>query len=411
MSVMGNVTTLPVGPAPTLDLDFVAQRFSVNGKEQNYADLISHTRASSATYFDRGGVMRLAAPNQPRFDYDPVTGAYRGLLIEEQRTNTFTNSANLALMNLNAGATWEEAPLMAPDGQLAARVLKMNGPASSGVYRTNASANAGQQVWSVSARAITGNGLLRLQLSGTSYAATYYVDFDLINNKIVRSSGATGFINKLSEDGTYRLALTSPVDNPATPGHNVCVYAGDTTAKSFAVWGGQLEAGTFPTSYIPTTTAAATRAGPVILQKDTSWFRSEGTLYAEFVSNGIGIGNTSAAVYFCTAGNPSSNVIVIRNGTTAGDINAVFSSGSMKGRSGAQFGNIVRTCLALRDKDMAFAVDGGTVVTSSAIGMAAPSYFGLGFAVSMQQWLNGYLRRVLFVPSRLINSRLQEITR
>lgn len=53
---------------------------------------ITFTRASSATYFNSSGVLTSAANNAPRFDYDPVTLAARGLLIEEQRTNILLNS-------------------------------------------------------------------------------------------------------------------------------------------------------------------------------------------------------------------------------------------------------------------------------------------------------------------------------
>ena len=49
---------------------------------------VTFTRASTATYFDATGTMQTAAANTPRWDYDPVTHALNGLLIEEQRTNS-----------------------------------------------------------------------------------------------------------------------------------------------------------------------------------------------------------------------------------------------------------------------------------------------------------------------------------
>jgi hypothetical protein len=51
------------------------------------------TRASLGWYFNSAGVLTSAAINTPRFDYDPVTLAPRGLLLEEARTNLFLNSA------------------------------------------------------------------------------------------------------------------------------------------------------------------------------------------------------------------------------------------------------------------------------------------------------------------------------
>jgi hypothetical protein len=56
---------------------------------------LTFSRASTATYFDSSGTMQTATTNAPRFDYDPVTHALRGLLIEEQRTNSLLNSTAL----------------------------------------------------------------------------------------------------------------------------------------------------------------------------------------------------------------------------------------------------------------------------------------------------------------------------
>src|ERR1700760_5005365 len=75
---------LQASTAPSLDLNFI------NGSA--FDPRISFARASSATYFDNTGIMRVAATNVPRVDYDPITLAVRGLLIEEQRTNLIPNA-------------------------------------------------------------------------------------------------------------------------------------------------------------------------------------------------------------------------------------------------------------------------------------------------------------------------------
>lgn len=55
-------------------------------------DIITFTRASAATRINSAGVMESVAANVPRIDYDPVTLAVRGILLEEQRTNLLLNS-------------------------------------------------------------------------------------------------------------------------------------------------------------------------------------------------------------------------------------------------------------------------------------------------------------------------------
>jgi hypothetical protein len=40
------------------------------------------SRNGTATYFDKDGVLKTAAANEPRFDFDPLTGLFKGVLVE-----------------------------------------------------------------------------------------------------------------------------------------------------------------------------------------------------------------------------------------------------------------------------------------------------------------------------------------
>ena len=72
------------GVRPTLDVPLLGG--SLDSR-------FTFTRASIGWHFSSAGVLTSAAINAPRFDYDPVTLAPRGLLLEEPRTNLFLNSA------------------------------------------------------------------------------------------------------------------------------------------------------------------------------------------------------------------------------------------------------------------------------------------------------------------------------
>jgi len=68
---------------PTLSLNFL---------DGTLDSRVTFTRSTTATFVGSNGLIQSAAINDPRFDYDPVTLAPRGLLIEEQRQNLLLNS-------------------------------------------------------------------------------------------------------------------------------------------------------------------------------------------------------------------------------------------------------------------------------------------------------------------------------
>jgi len=73
-----------------------------------FADLITFTRSTTATFVGSNGLIQSAAINAPRFDFDPVTLAPLGLLMEEQRVNLLLNSdilgTNLSTQNVTVTA-------------------------------------------------------------------------------------------------------------------------------------------------------------------------------------------------------------------------------------------------------------------------------------------------------------------
>jgi len=85
---------------PTLNLDFA--------NSQTVDPRITFTRTSTATRVNNKGLIESVDANVPRIDYDPVTLACKGLLIEEARTNLLLNStingANLATQSVTVTA-------------------------------------------------------------------------------------------------------------------------------------------------------------------------------------------------------------------------------------------------------------------------------------------------------------------
>ena len=80
--------------AATLSLNFLA---GLNDSRITYSGGTNGTRVNSS------GV--IVAATTPRFDYNPVTHAARGLLVEESRTNLILNNTAMSTQNVTTAAT------------------------------------------------------------------------------------------------------------------------------------------------------------------------------------------------------------------------------------------------------------------------------------------------------------------
>ncbi len=187
-------------------------------------------------------------------------------------------------------------------------------------------------------------------------------------------------------------------------------YTGDGTSGLF-IWGAQLEAGAFPTSYIPTTTAAATRAADSAVVTPISSFynQAEGTLFAETsVTSDIAGGrdvvtfNSDIAnnwIGLRWAGNTQAQFAVVADNVTHVSIAA----------SGYTAAGVYKRIGVYKVDDFAQAIN-GTVVGTDTSG-TLPVVSRLVFAASGNQvTLNGHIRKIAYWPKRLTDTLLQQLT-
>jgi hypothetical protein len=224
----------------------------------------------------------------PRFDYNPSTLAAQGLLIEESRTNLLTYSEDQTNSNWSKiGATISANSTTAPDAQLTADTLVED--TSTGTHRSVGLATiTNTTVYTVSAFAKQA-GRTHFRLAAGS-GLTGEVIANLSNGTVASSSGATNPSVQNVGNGWYRVSFTTAASTSTSgqlsvqlvQGTSTTSYTGDGTSGVY-VWGAQLEAGAFPTSYIPTTTTALTRAADVASVNTLSpWYNaSASTIYAE----------------------------------------------------------------------------------------------------------------------------------
>jgi hypothetical protein len=395
---------------PSFALDFVNGTNALDPR-------ITFTRASTATFFNSAGVLTSAAIDVPRFDYNPSTLAAQGLLIEEARTNLCLQSEDWGSATWSkSGSTITANATTAPTGTTVADKLVED--TSTGTHITTQSISLGGSVdnsayvISVFAKA---SERTRCQLFDNAQASSGITSFDLSNGTVVSGTGTITAVG----NGWYRCSvfplkstsITSTLTIRLISTGTTTSYTGDGTSGIF-VFGAQLEVGAFPTSYIPTTTTALTRAADVASVNTLSpWYNaSAGTLYAEF-----SIPAATASRSQATFGDGTSNerMIISNNTSLTGTAWRIVDGGVDQAdiNNAGSFANnaTVKVAGAYAVNDFATSQGGGTVGTdtSGTLPTVTTLYLGSNGAAS---YASSYLRRITYYPRRLSNAELQAIT-
>jgi hypothetical protein len=188
-----------------------------------------------------------------------------------------------------------------------------------------------------------------------------------------------------------------------------------TSGDEIDVWGFQLEAGAFPTSYIPTTTTALTRAADVASVNTLSpWYNAaEGTLFAEAQWNAPSAVVQQFASQF--AGDTSNYIAIYKESSPANMTARVRQSGANQAylyTTGTASANTTyKNAITYSASGFSACTNAGTVQTAPAGTIPTVSSLGLGKATytnSVQ--LNGYLRRISYYPRVLSSAELQALT-
>ncbi|MEN9761280.1 MAG: hypothetical protein RI906_1106 [Pseudomonadota bacterium] len=403
--------------------------------DRSFSDIITFTRASSATYFDATGTLQTATTDVPRFDYDPSTLAAQGLLIEEARTNILTQSTNFSSGWSITAATLTANVTASPDGTTNAASIIENLTTSVRALSQSATITAGQTITASLFVKQTGGATrhFRIQISSNAGANGFRAYFDLATNT-VNSSVAFGTGTLVANsavitpirNGWYRISVSGTVDPAATSASSIgfmqdtaggsASYTGNGTSGLF-LWGAQLEAGAFPTSYIPTTTTALTRAADVASVNTLSpWYNATATtLYTEFntpVPTTVTASAVVAGFDDGTANNRFSNFYTSNTGVIAANQTiAGAPSFTISGASGLTLSNVQKAAARYQAGSYAMSVNGAAAVTD-AFASAPPTVNTLRFGLRPSgTQANMWLRRVTVYPRGMSNAELQAITK
>ena len=409
---------------PSLDLRFADNKSLVDATTGQ--NLVTFTRASSGTFVDSAGVIQTAATDAPRFDHNPTTGESLGLLVEEQRTNLLLRSEEFGDASWTKGnASITANSIAAPNGTLTgAKIVEDTSSATHYARRsTSPTINTNPITFSVYVKAAERIYVGLAIQEATTFTRQSNVNFNL-GSGTANTVGNIGGAGSASAtiipvgNGWYRCTLTTTLGGTDTnalswiyvstsSGFN---YTGDGTSGIY-LWGAQLEAGAFPTSYIPTTTAAVTRSADVASITGSAfsgWYRQdEGTVFAEGSTF-----NTSAASCLVSIDDTTvSNRIQLRRSPDASKLRMVSSGGAIDATltTGTALGlNKIAAGVAVSNQNLVSNGVLATGITSIApMPTVTQARIGSGTASSV---FNGTIRRLTYWPQRLANSTLQQIT-
>lgn len=358
--------------------------------------------------------LQTASSGSARFDHDPVTGESKGLLIEEARTNLIDYSEDFTGYNLG-NTLLSSDTVIAPDGTLTAAKLYEDTISSQYRIRKDVSVTAGTATYSIYVKKAQKQYFsIYPQNAGTAYAI-----FDLDSTSII-DTGGTDYLDSAIEDvgnGWYRCAISLDVttgtletylylssDTVAAP-----TYTGDGYSGIY-IWGAQLEAGSFATSYIPTSGSQVTRSADSADMTGTnfsSWFRQdEGTVYVDF--SAVDDGNSARVLNF-DSGNDNDTRAVFLSGTSSKIYNRANATTDINAAVVASLE--AKVAFGYANNDSAGSGNGSTIVSDNECYISPKiNALRIGRRRSNTNRMNGTIKKIAYYPLRLTNAELQALT-
>jgi hypothetical protein len=437
-------TFVPQATGLVLYRDFVADK-QLNGPNSTYriGPSINFIRNSQATYINSLSTITTAIVNEPRFNYTP-SGQYLGLLIEDQVTNLVPYSTDFTQTWSSPSSGVTVTPnvtgIIAPDGTETAtllqpttafdfHVLSWNGtpaPAQGDPNPIIDLYNRSIFVKKETARYV----VISCSPEPSAFAGGGNPDFESVSNIFdLDLPGFTELSVPIASyepyiNGWYRLDLRRLSSNTNTnrltigvsngPTFNDIKFAGDNNNLSGVyIWGGQVEEGPDPTSYIFTNGSAAARAADNAFIEGSSFtsiFNLSGGTYfttlkhnSIFDSRSIATFTSDNGIKYLTLGtNVSGDFHTFTNTSSPTSLKTSIINAN-------QFYN-----LAIGFEENNFALYQNNTLADSLTAGSLPQLpfrivrYELG-QLNNTKYLNGHIQKLGYYPTRLANEQLSAL--
>ncbi len=360
--------------------------------------------------------------NVPRLTYQNGGGGCPSLLLEKQSTNLVTYSEQFD----NADWTKLQTSISAnsvtsPDGTTNADTLTADGSSNEHQLRSTGifTITSGQAyTTSIFAKAGT-NNFVQLIGSGAIFSATTYANFNIATGVIGDvGAGTTAKIDNLG-NGWYRCSMIATAISTTSTNtflfnivtSNTAIRGeSNTLSTSVYVWGAQVEASSYPTSYIPTTSASATRVADTCFKTGITSLigQTEGVMFVDWNFTGNYDVSGILAIQLIT-GSSFAYIYIQSSGSL---IFELWDNGFQQSIMTSTIGAIGRKKMAFayKQNDFAAYMNGTQLATDTSGTVGAMGSLYVGGGNTSNYAINGGMNQAILFPTRLTNAELASIT-
>jgi hypothetical protein len=342
--------------------------------------------------------------NIPRLDY--TNGSCPSILVEPQRTNVLTYSQDFT------NSAWAKSDVTITANSIISPSGILNGskiiPNSNNTFHAfYESVPTGVYSFSIYAKA-GGETTFSMWVNDFSKRAI----FDLSSGTITSSNVTNSTITNVG-NGWYRCTVydTTSTSFVAVYGRNGGNFVGN-GVDGIYFWGGQVEAGAYPTSYIPTTSASVTRNADVISKTGISSLIgvNQGSIYLNFDAIGINGGGGNYLFDLSDNINFDSNRIAVY---WSSDNNLVLFYGyggtySSQSHS-VNFATTKKIAVRWTSTQIQIIIN-GVAKTAVTYGNSSPTKLDLGHRFSNNEMLGVKIKECVLFNTTISTAQLEQLT-
>lgn len=388
--------------------------------DEDISSLLTFSRGAGAWYWNSAGYLSLATNNQARIEYDPLTGERLGLLMEPSRTNLLLRSGEFnttpwvvtrATVSQDTGPTptavaWNYSDKLTDNTQ--ANTHHVSQPvtlAASTNYMFKVIAKAAEL--NHVAMTVVSPGMTQVDVrvnlttgavvAGTAFTRITRFGWVEIDVPFTTVTGGASTVYIGTDNGTTNN------------------YAG-TGTNGLYLFGADVQAGAFPSSYILTTTATGTRpADACSMTISDRWAQDEATIYVE--ADYLAGSDKRPGLRFAlevSDGTDANAIRIVNNSSLrlsaqvrTNSVNEVLLNGASPSNT-----SMTRAAFAVKANSAAHATDGGSAGLDGSVNM--PSFLTtlrIGCSLGSDREQGGHIREVLLWKKRLSNAQIEALVR